>query len=34
MAKRKNHTAHNVNAKAHRNGIKRVKKERCTSLNG
>ena len=32
MAKSKNHTAHNQNQKAHRNGIHKPKKERYTAL--
>jgi large subunit ribosomal protein L29e len=34
MAKSKNHTNHNQNHKAHRNGIKRVKKNRYPSTKG
>ncbi len=34
MAKSKNHTAHNQSAKAHKNGIKKPKKHRYTSLKG
>lgn len=34
MAKSKNHTAHNQNKKAHRNGIKKPKRQRYTSLQG
>ena len=34
MAKRKNTTAHNKNAKAYRTGIKKPKQERYTSLKG
>ena len=34
MAKSKNHTANNQTYKAHRNGIKRVKKQRFMSLKG
>merc|ERR1711976_776415 len=34
MAKSKNHTAHNQNKKAHRNGIKKPKKAKYESLKG
>ena len=34
MAKSKNHTNHNQNRKAHRNGIKKPKRERYISLKG
>ena len=34
MAKSKNHTNHNQNKKAHRNGIKRVKSQRYPSTKG
>ena len=34
MAKSKNHTAHNQNKKAHRNGIHKPKRQRYTSLKG
>ncbi|EPZ32647.1 hypothetical protein ROZALSC1DRAFT_29875 [Rozella allomycis CSF55] len=34
MAKSKNHTNHNQNRKAHRNGIKKVKTHRYKSLKG
>ncbi|KAI9104841.1 putative RPL29-60S large subunit ribosomal protein [Phlyctochytrium arcticum] len=34
MAKSKNHTNHNQNAKAHRNGIKKPKANRHPSLRG
>ncbi|GAB1606630.1 60S ribosomal protein L29-1-like [Argonauta hians] len=34
MAKSKNHTNHNQNSKAHRNGIYRPKRYRCPSMNG
>ena len=34
MAKSKNHTAHNQNKKAHRNGIKKPKRQRYQSLKG
>ncbi|RSH76656.1 60S ribosomal protein L29 [Apiotrichum porosum] len=34
MAKSKNHTAHNQNKKAHRNGITRVQTQRYKSLKG
>ena len=34
MAKSKNHTNHNQNKKAHRNGIKKVKTHRYPSLKG
>ncbi|KAI9145580.1 ribosomal L29e protein family-domain-containing protein [Paraphysoderma sedebokerense] len=34
MAKSKNHTNHNQNRKAHRNGIKKVKTHRHSSLKG
>eukprot|EP00042_Codosiga_hollandica_P017299 m.46977 g.46977 ORF g.46977 m.46977 type:complete len:63 (+) comp47488_c0_seq1:139-327(+) len=34
MAKSKNHTAHNQNKKDHRNGIKKVKTHKFTSLKG
>ncbi|KLO18084.1 hypothetical protein SCHPADRAFT_900071 [Schizopora paradoxa] len=34
MAKSKNHTNHNQNRKAHRNGIKSKPKQRTTSLRG
>ena len=34
MAKSKNHTNHNQNKKAHKNGIHKVKKQRYTSLKG
>ena len=34
MAKSKNHTAHNQSYKAHRNGIKKVKKTKYTSTKG
>jgi large subunit ribosomal protein L29e len=34
MAKSKNHTNHNQNKKAHRNGIKKVKSHRYPSLKG
>ena len=34
MAKSKNHTAHNQNAKAHKNGIKKPKRQRYSSLLG
>ncbi|KAF8931701.1 ribosomal L29e protein family-domain-containing protein [Linnemannia elongata] len=34
MAKSKNHTNHNQNKKAHRNGIKKVKTQRHPSLKG
>jgi len=32
MSKSKNHTSHNDGSKAHRNGIKKVKKQRYRSL--
>lgn len=34
MSKSKNHTNHNQNRKAHRNGIKKPKRERYLSLKG
>jgi large subunit ribosomal protein L29e len=34
MAKSKNHTAHNQTRKAHRNGIKKPKRQRHTSTLG
>ncbi|EPQ59372.1 hypothetical protein GLOTRDRAFT_109653 [Gloeophyllum trabeum ATCC 11539] len=34
MAKSKNHTNHNQNKKAHRNGIKKPKTNRTRSLKG
>ena len=34
MAKSKNHTAHNQNKKAHRNGIHKPKRQRYASLVG
>ncbi|KAJ9459966.1 60S ribosomal protein L29 [Diplonema papillatum] len=34
MAKSKNHTNHNQNYKAHRNGIKKPKRERYISKKG
>jgi large subunit ribosomal protein L29e len=34
MAKSKNHTNHNQNKKAHKNGIKKSTKQRYVSLNG
>ncbi|KAL3634647.1 Large ribosomal subunit protein eL29z [Castilleja foliolosa] len=34
MAKSKNHTAHNQSAKAHRNGIKKPKRNRNASTKG
>ena len=34
MAKSKNHTAHNQNKKAHRNGIHKPKRQRYQSLKG
>ena len=34
MAKSKNHTAHNQNKKAHKNGIKKPKRQRYSSLKG
>ena len=34
MAKSKNHTAHNQNAKAHRNGIKRAVRHKYPALKG
>nr|ABW90402.1 putative ribosomal protein L29 [Barentsia elongata] len=34
MAKSKNHTSHNQSRKAHRNGIKRPKRQRFPSLKG
>ncbi|KAK8944108.1 60S ribosomal protein L29-1 [Platanthera zijinensis] len=34
MAKSKNHTAHNQSYKAHRNGIKKPKRQRNTSTRG
>ncbi|KAI6047343.1 ribosomal L29e protein family-domain-containing protein [Pisolithus marmoratus] len=34
MAKSKNHTNHNQNSKAHRNGIKRPKTNRSRSMKG
>ena len=34
MAKSKNHTNHNQNKKAHKNGIHKVKRQRYTSLKG
>ena len=34
MAKSKNHTAHNQTRKAHRNGIKKPKRQRYASMNG
>jgi len=34
MAKSKNHTAHNQTRKAHRNGIKKPKRQRYISLQG
>ena len=34
MAKSKNHTAHNQTRKAHRNGIKKPKRQRYASLLG
>lgn len=34
MAKSKNHTNHNQNKKAHRNGIKRVTRHRFPSTKG
>lgn len=34
MAKSKNHTNHNQNKKAHRNGIKKPKSHRTLSLKG
>ena len=34
MAKSKNHTNHNQNKKAHKNGIKKPKRQRYASLMG
>ena len=34
MAKSKNHTNHNQNKKAHKNGIKKPKRQRYASLEG
>ncbi|KAL6773970.1 RPL29 [Auxenochlorella protothecoides x Auxenochlorella symbiontica] len=34
MAKSKNHTAHNQSAKAHKNGIKKPKRQRYSSQKG
>lgn len=34
MAKSKNHTNHNQNKKAHRNGLKKVKSGRFSSMKG
>jgi large subunit ribosomal protein L29e len=34
MAKSKNHTAHNQSYKAHKNGIKKPKKQKYTSRKG
>ncbi|OCH93565.1 hypothetical protein OBBRIDRAFT_771277 [Obba rivulosa] len=34
MAKSKNHTNHNQNKKAHRNGIKKPKSQRARSMKG
>jgi large subunit ribosomal protein L29e len=34
MAKSKNHTNHNQNRKAHRNGIAKPKRQRYSSLKG
>ena len=34
MAKSKNHTAHNQTKKAHRNGIKKPKRQRYSSTKG
>ena len=34
MSKSKNHTSHNDNSKAHRNGIKKPKKQKFISLKG
>ena len=34
MVKQKNHTARNQTFKAHRNGIKKVKKQRYSNLKG
>ena len=34
MAKSKNHTNHNQNSKAHRNGIQKPKRQRYASLKG
>ena len=34
MAKSKNHTAHNQNKKAHKNGIKKPKRQRYASTKG
>ena len=34
MSKSKNHTAHNQNKKAHRNGIKKPTKYKYSSLKG
>jgi len=34
MAKSKNHTMHNQQVKAHRNGIKKPKRQRFQSLKG
>ena len=34
MAKSKNHTAHNQNKKAHRNGIKKPQRQRYISMLG
>ena len=34
MAKSKNHTNHNQNKKAHKNGIHKVKRQRYISLKG
>ena len=34
MAKSKNHTNHNQTSKAHKNGIKKPKRERYSSLKG
>jgi len=34
MSKSKNHTSHNDNSKAHRNGIKKPKKTKYGSLKG
>ncbi|KAG2695758.1 hypothetical protein I3843_07G028200 [Carya illinoinensis] len=34
MAKSKNHTAHNQSYKAHKNGIKKPRKQRHTSTKG
>lgn len=34
MSKSKNHTAHNQSRKAHRNGIKRVQKQKYIAVKG